>query len=317
MKAYPSALAVSVALVLGFVAPAFAQVAPPTPPADQPPSQLRTPTVSASIDPNQPDVGYQGALTGGSSSAGTGSSGPTHGGGGGCTGISYTNAVAQYGLAQVNLWLFGTDWWVYAPYTLPEVGQKPDPQHVGTTSNMYLVMCGGVATSYGYVYPSTTTVAALPAPVIVAQTVAGRIPLPGVSIGVAPKDKGLTGLNAWFWVAGLPAGGAFTASAPALGATVNVEARPTSYVWDFGDQTSSLTTPSSGVAYPGPDGPAAIHHVYQTENLSPGYTLSLTFVLAVRYQVNGGPWTSLGTVQRTISVAYPVEQVVSVITSRG
>jgi hypothetical protein len=256
-------------------------------------------------------------LTGGSTSAGTGSSGPTHGGGGGCTGISYANAVAQYGLAQVNLWLFGTDWWVYAPYTLPEVGQKPDPQHVGTTSNMYLVMCGGVARSYGYVYPSTTTVAALPAPVIVAQTVAGRIPLPGVSIGVAPKDKGLTGLNAWFWVAGLPAGGAFTASAPALGATVNVEARATSYVWDFGDQTSSLTTTSSGVAYPGADGPAAIHHVYQTEDLSPGYTLSLTFVLAVRYQVNGGPWTSLGTVQRTISVAYPVEQVVSVITSRG
>jgi hypothetical protein len=302
---------------------ATAQQAPtpaPSQPLPPPPLKGKTPSVSASIDPNQADVGYQGTLTGNSSSARPGSAGATHSGGGGrCTGISYTNALAQYGQAQVDLWLYGTDWWVYAPYTLPEVGQKPDPQHVGTPNNMYLVICGGVATSYGYVFPSTTTVAApaLPAPSTVAQTVAGQIPLPGVSIGIAPKDKGLTGLNAWFWVAGLPAGGAFTASAPALGATVNVEARPTSYVWDFGDQTSSLTTASSGVPYPGTDGPAAIHHMYQAENQSPGYPLSLTFVLAVRYQVNGGPWTDLGTVQRTISVTYPVEQVRSVITSRG
>jgi hypothetical protein len=314
MKPISTAIAV-LGLLFGIVAPAAAQQPPPTPAPTAPfPNYTKTPTVSASIVPGQSDVGYLGTLAGDQSWAGT--SGKGAGKGGGCTGPSYSKAVAQYGQTQVNVWLFGSAWWNYGPYMLPEVGPTPDAEHVGTTDKIYLVICDGVARSYGYVFPAASTG---PAPVAarnVAQSVAGQIPLPGVSIGVAPRDKGLTGLNGWFWVAGMPAGGAFTSSANALGATINVEARPTSYVWDFGDGSDPVVTTSPGVAYPSTDGPAAVHHMYQTESTA-GYPLNLTFVLAVRYQVNGGAWTGLGTVRRSIYVTYPVEQIVSAITSRS
>ena len=141
-------------------------------------------------------------------------------------------------------------------------------------------------------------------------------PLPGVSIQVAPKDQGLTGLSGWFWVGGMPAGGVFASTANALGATIDVEARPTSFVWDFGDGSQPVTASSPGVAYPGIDGPGAIHHVYQVASRT-GYALSLTFVLDVRYRTNGGPWTDLGTVRRTISIPYRVGELRSTIVVRG
>lgn len=314
--------AVSAVLVLGGALPAAAQVPPPTPSGGQgsPPLRGKTPTVSASLDPAQPGVGYQGLLAGDQPSSGAGGGGATgRGSSGGCSSLSYSATVATYGQAQVNSWLFGSVYQPYGPYKLREVGPSPDSQHVGTPDNMYIVTCGGVATSFGYVFPTSTSAPAGPSPAAartVAQGVAGQIPLPGVSIGVAPSPTGLTGLNGWFWVAGLPAAGAFTASANALGATISVKASPTSYVWNFGDATPSVATTTPGTPYPGPDGTGAIHHTYQSENRT-GYPLSLTFVLAVGYQVNGGPTTNLGTVRRTITLTYPVEQVVSAITARG
>lgn len=306
--------AVAIGLLMLSASGAHAQTAPDPGNRQPPPDHRRTPTVSASIDPNQPDVGYQGNLTGDQASSGAG--GRSARSGGGCTGLSYTTAVAQYGDQTVFQWLHGSSWFAYGPNTLREVGQTPDAQHVGDYHNLYFVMCGGpTPAAYGYVYPGANG----PAPAnvrTVAQSVAGDIPLPGVSIQVSPSPKGLTGFNGWYWVGGMPAGGAFTASANVLGATVNVQARPSSFVWNFGDGTQ-LTTTSSGIAYPGTDGQGSIHHVYQARNETPGYQLSLTFVLAVRYQVNAGAWTDLGTVRRIISVTYPVEEVVSSVVSRS
>jgi hypothetical protein len=302
----------AVALALGPVLSAHADQPSPSPaPSSSFPHY--EPTVSASIAPGQSDVGYQGSVAGDESSSR--SRGQPSRSGGGCTGLSYTSAVAKYGDRTVSQWLYGSTWFAYVPIQLPEVGQTPDAENVGDYHNMYFVMCGGKATAYGYVYPSASG----PTPATartVAQSVAGDIPLPGVSIEVAPSPKGLTGFNGWYWVGGMPAGGVFAASADVLGATVNVQARPTSFIWSFGDGTQ-LTTASPGVAYPGPDGPSAVHHVYQALDESPGYQLSLTFVLEVRYQVNAGAWTNLGTVQRTISLTYPVEEIVSSIVSRS
>lgn len=310
-----AAFVAALALTVGSALPAAAQVAP-SPHVDEPATspvppdpRKTTPVVSASLEPNQPAVGYQGSLTGDQSSA---DKSGTLRKGGGCTGLSYSSAVAQYGLNTVDLWLYGS---VYSNYTspvIPEVGQVPTVDQLPQAS-MYFVMCNGVATAYGYVLPRPAAPA--PPPITaVAQRVAGEIPLPGVSIGLAPEDHGLTGLNQTYWVMGMPPGGVFTASTTALGATIDVEARPTSFVWDFGDGTGVVATTSPGVAYPG-DGPTAIHHLYEAKNL--GYTLTLTFVLDVRYRVNGGAWTELGPVQRPISRVYPVIEIRSIVTARG
>lgn len=309
---FVSTVVVALACVVGMNVPVSAQQAP-TPAADQPGpppvSRGKTPTVSASLDPNQPAVGYEGSLTGDQSSAGKGG---TIRKSGGCTGLTYSNAVTQYGLNTVDLWLYGSVWWNYALPVIPEVGQVPTVDQLPKAS-MYFVMCNGGATAYGYVLPRPAAPA--PAPITpVAQHVAGEIPLPGVSIGVAPEDHGLTGLNQTYWVVGMPPAGVFTASTTALGATIDVEARPTSFLWDFGDGTGVVATTSPGLAYPA-DGPTAIHHVYEAKNL--GYTLTLTFVLDVRYRVNGGAWTELGPVQRPISRVYPVIEIRSVVTARG
>jgi hypothetical protein len=241
MKPFPLAIAAAFALALSLGIPAAAQQAPTPSPGQQsslppPPSQYNTPSVSASLEPNQPAVGYQGSLTG-DQPAGKGGIIRK---GGGCTGLSYSSAVTQYGLNTVDLWLYGSVYSDYTPPVIPEVGQVPTLDQLPKAS-MYFVMCNGVATAYGYVLPRTAAPA--PAPITaVAQHVAGEIPLPGVSIGLAPEDHGLTGLNQTYWVVGMPPGGVFTASTPALGATIDVEARPTSFVWDFGDGTGTLAT---------------------------------------------------------------------------
>lgn len=313
MKSFPLAMAAAIAVALGLGVPAAAQQAPTPSPGQPnlppPPSQYNTPSVSASLVPNQPAVGYEGSLTGAQSLAGKGGTARK---GGGCTGLSYSNAVAQYGLNTVDLWLYGSVYSDYAPPVIPEVGQVPTLDQLPQAS-MYFVMCNGVASAFGYVLPRPATPASAPT-TAVAQHVAGEIPLPDVSIGVAPEDHGLTGLNQTYWVVGMPPAGVFTASTTALGSTIDIEARPTSFLWDFGDGTGVVATTSPGVAYPG-DGAGAIHHVYEAKN--PGYALTLTFVLDVRYRVNGGAWTELGPVQRPISRVYPVIEIRSVVTTRG
>jgi len=81
------------------------------------------------------------------------------------------------------------------------------------------------------------------------------------------------------------------------------------------ERPRTVATTSPGVAYPG-DGPTAIHHVYEAKSRA-GYTLTLTFVLDVRYRVNGGAWIELGPVQRPISRVYPVIEIRSIVTARG
>jgi hypothetical protein len=236
--------------------------------------------------------------------------------GGSCSAITPADALARFGQTGFSYILVGGTWY-FAGYSAPGVRQvspKPQTEADWSIASPYVVVCGGKATGYGWYIPRPAAPAA-PVAIPVAQHVAGTIPLPGVSIGVAPPQHGLTGLNQDYWVVGMPPHGVFASSVTALGSTIDVEARPTSFVWDFGDGTNPITTTSPGVAYPG-DGPTAIHHVYEAKS-SAGYTITLTFVLRVRYRVNGGTWTDLGPVQRPIALVYPVIEIRTEVIARG
>ena len=263
-------------------------------------------------DDTQPTVDYQAWLT--SPISNPVGHKPT--GRSSCSAITPADAQVRFGDTGFSYILVDGAWY-FAGYNAPGVTQvsaRPQTDDEWKIANPYIVVCREVAEGYGWYIPKPAAPAASPA-IPVAQHVAGTIPLPGVSIGVAPKEHGLTGLNQDYWVVGMPPTGVFTSSVTALGSAIYVEARPTSFVWDFGDGTNPITTTSPGVVYPG-DGPTAIHHVYEATS-SAGYTITLMFVLQVRYRVNGGTWTGLGPVQRPITLVYPVIEVRSEVIARG
>jgi len=261
-------------------------------------------------DNTQPTVDYQAWLTAPQANP------ISHPAGGSCSAISPVDARARFGDTGFASILVAGSWYCgdYSAPGVTLVSAKPQTDADWKIASPYIVVCGGRATGFGWYIPRPAAPTPPPA-VPVPQHVAGSIPLPGVSIGVAPDAHGLTGLNQDYWVVGMPPSGVFTTSTVALGATIDVEARPTSFVWDFGDGTGPVSTTSPGVAWPA-DGPAAIHHVYEATSAT-GYTITLTFVLAVRYRTNGGPWIDLGPVQRPISRVYPVIEIRTIVTARG
>jgi hypothetical protein len=209
----------------------------------------------------------------------------------------------------------------------------------------YIVVCNGVPTGYGLYVPSPAS-AGTPAQLhTVAQSAAGSIPMPSVTIQTSPATEGIDGLNTWFWTAGYT-GGPISVTRNALGASIEVIATPTSYLWDFGDVaacnqafasgcngTATLLTNSLGVPFqpayvdntsPGCDATGqsstvpplpsgAVTHCYRLPSGMRSVTVSVTFNFAVVYRVNGGPTIALPAIQRTATRAYPVIGIDSVL----
>jgi hypothetical protein len=130
------------------------------------------------------------------------------------------------------------------------------------------------------------------------------VPLPVGDVRMSPAARGLTGLETWFWVDGYD-GHPVIESVRALGTVVEVEATPIAFHWDFGDGTA-ITDADLGRAAPAR---STVIHVYDTTSTGAGFRVALQFEFAVRYRVDGGPWTSLPPVTRTATRAYPVVEV--------
>ena len=144
------------------------------------------------------------------------------------------------------------------------------------------------------------------AEIALAEEASSRQPWPNLSVGVNP-DRGLTGLQSWFWLR--PANAAMPpASATAGPLTVTVRAALIDVVWDFGDGSRTEAGLDLGQAYPRE---STIHHVYQTDtfHLAGGYQVLATLRFGVWYSVNSGTWRFLGTKAKSYSLSYSVNQI--------
>jgi hypothetical protein len=195
-------------------------------------------------------------------------------------------------------------------YTLANIGEltadlfKDKPADVG----LFTVTCGS-HTDLLFLRIGPGGQPVIPGPTIdprqLALSARDRLPVPSGTIRVNPA-RALTGLPTWYWFDGYH-GQPLTKTVSAFGVTVQVEATPTVYQWDFGD---GATMTSSDLGRPFPQR-STITHTYQTAR--DRVTVRSTFNFSVRWRVPGGPWTPLAPISRTATATFEVAQSQSVI----
>jgi hypothetical protein len=109
------------------------------------------------------------------------------------------------------------------------------------------------------------------------------------------------------------------------GRTMDVWATVANFVVDWGDGATGSFDAATALAYPA----GAVTHSYSTKTCNPtyrsvhpfggnchptleAYPISATFTWEGRYRI-GGPWTYLGTLDRTVTVLYDVDEVQGVL----
>jgi hypothetical protein len=94
------------------------------------------------------------------------------------------------------------------------------------------------------------------------------------------------------------------------GVSVDIEIEVSGVLVDWGDGRSE-TFPASEVAMAGyPDGIAT--HIYETKDVD--YDVAVSYDWTARWRIVGEPWELLDVPNTTTSLAYPVNEIVSVIT---
>ena len=130
--------------------------------------------------------------------------------------------------------------------------------------------------------------------------------IPRPVVGVSPGQRGLTGLQTWFWY---PGSGDVSVGFGIRGFAITASARATSYRWSTGDGVVLRSGRAGSPAAP------AARHTYRTK--SSGYPVSLSMVWAGTYAWSGfgdsgsgplGPVTVTGDIH-----PYPVAEVRSVL----
>jgi hypothetical protein len=128
---------------------------------------------------------------------------------------------------------------------------------------------------------------------------------PAVEIGVNPAARGLVGLDSWFWIDGFD--GSVTAPPiTAFGLTIEVRMSSGSVEWDFGDGT--VEPGDLGREYPAE---STVRHVHQHDGT---FTITASIDLVPEYRVDGGPWSTLPSLQAVASTDHVVEEREAVIT---
>jgi hypothetical protein len=136
-----------------------------------------------------------------------------------------------------------------------------------------------------------------------AERLVRDLPFPDAAIDISPGERGLTGLESWFWMTGYD-GAPLDATVSGFGTTVAVEARATGATWNFGDGAESVT--GLGRPYPAR---SDVTHVYERRSGRDGFAVSVDFEFAAHYRVDGGAWQPLAPVARRAERAYLVDEV--------
>ncbi len=140
-------------------------------------------------------------------------------------------------------------------------------------------------------------------PVVLAREARDRLTVPGIRISSNPR-RGLVGIRSWFWIEG--GGRPLSESLSRFGIRVDVEARPVSYEWDFGDGAIK-TSNSPGRPYPRR---SEVTHTYErsSAHFTDGYPVSVAVVFDVRWRTNGGRWRALPGITRVSERFYRVAE---------
>lgn len=191
------------------------------------------------------------------------------------------------------------------PSTVPgDYHITPMPPRPGPDYRAYFVYCGARYVTSVWLRPSQFAPAgAAMDPRAIADQLVRDLPYPAATVGISPAARGLTGLEAWFWVAGYT-GEPLRDAVEGFGLHVEVEARPAAVQWDFGDGSGPITG-TLGAAAPAR---SDITHVYEQRTRAVPFTVHATVRLDVRWRLNGGPWQDLAPVTRVASRSYPVAE---------
>ncbi len=194
--------------------------------------------------------------------------------------------------------------------TLASVGNLDSSPYVGQPADvgLFTIQCGSfVDVRFLRLGPNGNP--ALPRatvdPVQLALSARDRLPVPAGRLRVNPT-RALVGLPTWYWYQGYD-GRPLTKTISALSVTVQVQATPTAFRWDFGDG-ATMTSTDLGRPFPQQ---STITHTYQAARDQ--VTVTCIFDFAVRWRVPGGPWAALAPLSRTATATFEVAQSQSVV----
>ena len=146
-------------------------------------------------------------------------------------------------------------------------------------------------------------------------------------VEMSPQASGVTGLETFVW-APIPDRIQGTLTSPA-GTVLEARAWVDRVIVDWGDVSTSdliLDEDQLGRFAPYPDGSA--FHVYETKTCNEegqrgchpevtGYQITVSFRWQAAYRVVGNPWIDIGPVSPSATIAYPVDEIISRITTTG
>lgn len=139
-----------------------------------------------------------------------------------------------------------------------------------------------------------------------------EVPMPTVAIGAAPRFEGIFGvvnMESSFWIEGWDGSPITYTTGTPWGTTIELEATPDRFEWDFGDGTVVATR---SLGSPSPMRSDITHNYWQA---SEDYRVGVRFVFKARWRENGGPWRDdVPGIERTASIPYPVREVRTVLT---
>ena len=129
---------------------------------------------------------------------------------------------------------------------------------------------------------------------------------PRPELRLAPRRRGLTGLDTYFWLARRPR--PIQARARAGAVLVTAEARPVQYAWDFGDGHEKVTR-KPGRRWTRKR-PGNITHLYEGKGR---FALTVEVIWEARWRTTFGGWRPLGYFSTQDARNYRVREMVPVL----